>query len=344
MNTTVNDQPPEREPGYDERHFTARHAEMFGVADETVIAPPVVHFDPDRLGVLNAPCGFELDVQGPEEWSTNPARVTCPPCAATLVDGQLADIDVPEVRQAFEPDVAELERQLHHAGAERTNWRDMSDDELEDRLRGSLKAAAEFPELASPVGPAEPPAEHRTVSVEVLTPELLAEAWLTREDGTVGVVLRLDGALCDVDKTDEPWIERPAAVKLIDLLRHAEGVAASVIDPSQAAELLMPGADVLAALAGQPVGSYTAPVPSSYGVVQSGWFVGVETRLGDGSPGHEWLLVEDRRDCPDPRNCVVAGGDARTCAVVTVRGRGVQHIETWRPVYVRIPAATEVAR
>jgi hypothetical protein len=227
---------------------------------------------------------------------------------------------------------------------ERTDWAAMSDDELEGRVRGSLQAAAEFPELAPPVGPA-PAAERRTVGLEVLTDELrkLFDVWGTRGP-LVGIVCRVNGEAVDVPEIQTLWeapYRKPADV-LAKMLTQARSYADG-IEGNAGAELLMPGADVLAALAGQPVGRYTASVPSSYGVVQAGWLVGVETVRG-GVYGLEWLLVEDRSSCSRPAECVVAGGVAKDCAVVTMRGRGVQHLKSWHPVYVRIPADTAVQR
>lgn len=343
---------------------------------------PLIHYDLDTIEE-RAACGYDLGVQGPDGWSTNPALVTCPQCATTLVDGQLAEpkrqfcrkgihTAIPAVTLTFDGGARRLHWCAEHAAdadgyrdssdqadrasavPERTDWAAMSDDELEGRIRSAFYGAAEFPELAPPIGPA-PAAEHRTIGLEVLTDELRALAIrLAHSDireemaaAKVAIVVRRDGEIVAPPDTDAPWLtakhgDEPVYV-LRGLLSEMISGAARLRREGVNAELLMPGADVLAALSGQPVGGYTAAVPSSYGVVQAGWYVGVETRLGDGSEGLEWLLVEDRASCSDP-GCVVADGVAKDCNVVTVRGRGVQHLKTWWPVYVRIPADTEVQR
>jgi hypothetical protein len=212
-------------------------------------------------------------------------------------------------------------------------------------------------ELAPPIGPVPPPAEHRTVSLEVLTDDLrwaenarrrddAFEASKLRVDGElekadllpaaarVGIVLRLDGEAVSVPETDAMWLagfRQPPDV-LEALLRQARHYA----DDHDGAELLMPTPDVLAALAGQPVGGFTATVQSRWGLVQPGWLVLVETMVAD-ERDSVWLLVEDRTECPD-EGCLVAQGSPWSCAVTTVRGQGFQHRNAFHACSVRIPA------
>lgn len=212
--------------------------------------------------------------------------------------------------------------------------------------------------------PAPAPAapERRTVGLEVLTDELrdgenarriadAREASKFRVDGEqekpdllpggarVGIVLRLDGEPVSVPETDAMWLagfrEPPDVLEV--LLRQARFYA----DDHEGAELLMPGPDVLAALAGQPVGNFTAPIQLSYGKVRPGWWV-----LVDGDDGAEprYLPVVSTSDCQDPGCPLVAdGGDQQDCRVIAVGGR-LRHRLSWDAVYVRIPADTELSR
>lgn len=244
---------------------------------ENTVHPPIVHFDTDKIDQLAA-CGYDLDVQGPDSWSTNPARVTCSPCKATL----------------------------------------------------------EAP------APREPAPLRCTISLEVLTPPLRAIANAVRrqdmripDSATVAIVKRLGLEPVAVPEVDAEWRSvwnhEPTDI-LARLLRQARMYA----DAEPDTEVLMPGPDVLAALAGRPVGGYTAAVPSRYDVVQPGWFVLVEVRTAAGEQDFVWLLVEDTRACDD-RECPRPG-----CAILTVRGQGIRHHVGDFPVGVRIPASTAV--
>ncbi|MER7002244.1 hypothetical protein ABT297_04235 [Dactylosporangium sp. NPDC000555] len=195
--------------------------------------------------------------------------------------------------------------------------------------------------------------EQRTVGLEVLTPELreAADAERTAEEpeymqrvgrqllagARVAVVLR-EGAKAAVGVVDTDWSKLRAPLLLARLIQHAKGQADEC-----GAELLMPTPDVLAALAGRPVGRYTATVESRWNVVQPGWLVLVDTLVA-GQADVEWLTVDWRKDCTDPA-CEVATREAwSSCAVVAVRGQGVRHREAYRAIHVRIPADTAVER
>jgi hypothetical protein len=368
MENNVQPTGPEREP------------EPTSWADATA----VVHYNPDRLDELLAPCGISLVELRYGQASTDPALVTCPPCAATLVDGQLAEPEQPaepeqdwyftfgadhthpatgerlgrayvvvngtcdSTREAMfaspfgnrwshqydSPERAGVERfalrqveMPDPAAPERTDWAHMPDDELEGRLRGSLQAAAEFPELAPPpIGPVEPPVERRTVSVEVLTDEVRAASIDVLYGGKVGIVCRADSAVIDVPELDTLWeapYRKPADILSI-LLRQARHYA-----DEGGAELLMPGADVLAALSGQPVGAYTARLLLRADQVARGWIV-----CDWASEGDELLVlaVEDCRDATCP--WTGSGG----CRVVATAAEPV-HLAPYHDVTVRIPAA-----
>lgn len=172
--------------------------------------------------------------------------------------------------------------------------------------------------------------ERRTVGLEVLTPELrkLFDIWGTR-GALVGIVCRVNGEAVDVPEVQTLWeapYRKPADV-LAKMLTQARFYADGGIEGNGNAELLMPTPDVLAALAGQPVGGYTAALNMRYNLLRPGWWVLTE-RPGDDT----WDLVEDRTPCTTP-GCVVD-----TCQVVTVRGRGELHMVGWYPVLARIPA------
>jgi hypothetical protein len=238
----------------------------------------------------------------------------------------------------------------------------VAETDREDEVIVEIRPAAVDPvenpgELAPPIGPVPPPAEHRTVSLEVLTNDLrwaenarrrddAFEASKLRVDGEsvkadllppaaqVGIVLRLDGEAVSVPETDAMWLagfRQPPDV-LAAMLQQARFYA----DDHDGAEMLMPTPDVLATLAGQPVGGWTATVESRWGLVKPGWLVLVETMVAD-ERDSVWLLVEDRVECTRP-DCPVAQGTSWACAVTTIRGRGIQHLNAFNPCSVRIPA------
>jgi hypothetical protein len=409
----------------------------------------VVHYDTDTLDLITA-CGLNiLGLSGGDSYSTDPAAVDCPRCAATLVDGQLADPITPEVYAEHFPERDDRGEPLpavdswvpkqwcqdgwHYAAQQPDGpcpgcgQGDRAADQLLDRERATVwcqdpccagrtvpwpvaldphrmeqraverlaelvdeepgpaecrcrpsdqdpcddcphplayrenTPAAVDPvenpgELAPPIGPVPPPAEHRTVSLEILTDDLrwaenarrrddAFEASKLRVDGElekpvllpaaarVGIVLRVDGEPVLVPETDAQWLSRRQAPDVLAaMLRQARHYA----DDHDGAELLMPTPDVLAALSGQPVGGFTATVPSRWGVVQPDWLVLIDTMAAE-ERDSVWLLVEDRVECTRP-DCTVAQGTSWACAVTTIRGRGVQHLNAFNPCSVRIPA------
>lgn len=234
---------------------------------ENVTPTAPIHFDAGRLDQLAA-CGYDLDRNGPEGWTTDRAKVTCAACVSTLVDEQLA---VPT-----------------------------------------------------------PAPERRTVSLEVLTDELLALAaveyvgtdadLLTR--AKVGIVGRIGGRADAVTDVDRDWHASSGADVLANLIRQAQGRAFNA-----SAELLMPTPDVLAALAGQPdLQPWTAPISVRALQVQVGWLAVDFTREGADD------LVTAVGDCED-ETCPWTGD----CAPISC-GTEPVHFATWQGVTVRIPA------
>jgi hypothetical protein len=177
-----------------------------------------------------------------------------------------------------------------------------------------------------------PQPERRTVGLEVLTPELRAVycAEPIPAEAKVGVVLREHGAAVLIADTELPWTSRDyGGVRTLRglLTEMISGQSRLEREDGRPVELLMPTPDVLAALAGQPVGGYPAAVSMRYNVVRPGWWVLTE------KPGDDtWELVDDRQPCTTP------GCDVDACQVVTVRGRGQLHMVGWYPVLARIPA------
>jgi hypothetical protein len=405
-----------------------------------------VHYDPDRIDRLS-PCNLDLDEVTAAFRSMNPAHVTCALCAATLVDGQLAEPaadtqplpavdswaptawdgpDLSDVQASYEQDyrdhlAAQVEQPRHSAQvgdvftrcgvrvSQVERWTDdpatpvdcepcraalaraferraverlaelvdednvqpLPDTDIRGALADDLRRMGVMPavdpvenpsELAPRIGPVPPPAEHRTVGLEVLTDELRAEenarriadareADRKRDDGevskpyllyaaaTVGIVLRLDGRAVLVPETDATWVahyRQPPDV-LAAMLRQARHYA----DDHDGAELLMPGPDVLAALSGQPVGGFTATVELTYRAVRPTWLVLVDVETAAGERDSVWQEVAATSRCGD-LTCL--GG--QDCRVVASGGKLRHHLQ-WDPVHVRIPAgqpAPEVTR
>lgn len=130
-----------------------------------------------------------------------------------------------------------------------TGEMDVVDGELRGDVGGSDRTEHR-PDCWAAEPAAEATPEHRTVSLEVLTPELRALSADVAEDDRVGIVLRVNGEAVAVAETERDWTWRhgePTKV-LADLLTSMEvhGGHYDMVQPR--AELLMPGADVLAAL------------------------------------------------------------------------------------------------
>ncbi len=233
------------------------------------VTPERIHFDAGRLD-QHAACGYDLDRNGPEGWTTDRAQVTCAECAGKLVDEQLA----------------------------------------------------------------EP--ERRTVSLEVLTAELLrfvsphtyTELLVAT---TVGIVLRVSGEPVAVPETDVDWPRehRQPADVLAQMLQQARFYASDAGD----AELLMPTPDVLAALDDRPDAQLlTAPV----------WVLAMDVKPGHllvgEVDGKEYLeLVVAVEDCEDA-GCI----NGATCVVLSIE-QGVftepSHSNGYSRTEVRIPAS-----
>lgn len=176
----------------------------------------------------------------------------------------------------------------------------------------------------------------RTVTVEVLTPALLAEEEQrrrveAREQGVsfepipanakVAIVARVGGHLGGVWDTDADWMCTRADL-LVAMLRSASDLAAD-----GEAELLMPTPDVLAALDGRPDATYwTAPMGLRADQLRRGMLVDDFTFVGRRE------LVREVTDC-DADDCV--WGDS--CTVVVVDGSEAVHFADWNPFVARIP-------
>lgn len=337
----------------------------------------VVHYDTDTIDIVTA-CGQKLlELSGGDSYSTDPAAVDCPQCTPLLVDGQLAEpartefvhghrCDYETSGECYCPGPGEQPLRCGHlpeVGCECADFDPITPevygeffperDEHGDAYRetappgaivaayDAMKAARTSPDPSADTQPLPAPAapERRTVGLEVLADDLRQTFDVFDIRGTlVGIVCRVNGRAIDVPEIQKLWeapYRKPADI-LAKMLTQARFYADGGIQGQGDAELLMPTPDVLAALAGQPVGSWTATVPSRWGVVQPGWLVLIETMV-DQQRDSVWLLVEDRTECPDP-DCTVAQGSPWSCAVVTIRGRGIQHLNAFHAVSVRIPA------
>jgi hypothetical protein len=311
----------------------------------------VVHHEPHPQA-QDMSCGTDRADLGLDTYSADPAAVDCRPCLDVLAHGEsplASALTTDDVEDMLRESAARLD-----PAPEPVLPRDV--DEFNDHYVPERDLTAPHPYVNSihsdldgycgicGMGETElrhAPAEHRTVGLEVLTDELrqLYDIWGTR--GTlVGIVCRVDDEAIDVPEVQSLWeasYRKPADV-LARMLVQARHYADGGIEGNGGAELLMPGPDVLAALEGKPVGRYTGPVPSSWGVVERGWLAMVDVDLGDRRDVH-WLTVEGRRGC-DRDDCIVG----EYCEVITLTGRGVQHLPSYHPVSVRIPANEERTR
>lgn len=186
--------------------------------------------------------------------------------------------------------------------------------------------------------PVEP--ERRTVSLELATDELrelavrLARSNIREEMAAakVVVVLRFGGQPVAVPDTDVPWATGAAG----DPVKALRGLLSEMIrgknqlerDEGTTVELLMPGADVLAALDGRPDAQLlTAPV----------WVLAMDIEQG-------MLLApldsfELHRVTGPPVACGVADcKEGASCVVVLFEG-GRQHQSGYARTRVRVPAS-----
>jgi hypothetical protein len=185
--------------------------------------------------------------------------------------------------------------------------------------------------------PVEP--ERRTVSLEVLTPALLAEEEGRRrteaaETGVsfepipaaaaVAVVARVDGLLCGVFDDDTGWRCKGPDL-LAALLRSGRDLA----DDGDA-ELLMPTPDVLAALDGKPNDAlWTSEITMRADQLEPGWAI---TNYAAEGAAAVVTAVDDQ--CQD-ETCPWHG----TCIAVTAGGLEPLHVSTWSTFEVRIPVS-----
>lgn len=186
--------------------------------------------------------------------------------------------------------------------------------------------------------------ERRTVSVEVLTDELRALANAEREaeaaqfrrddpdlvpaSACVGVIFRVNGSATGVPYVNTDWSYELPAHGFASLLKQAQGIA-----DQDAAELLMPTPDVLAALDGRPDAQLlTAPVHVLAMDIKAGMLLRSTDDDGDGAETLE--LVTAERDCDDPE-CI----QGATCIVLTVGGHEDPdvHFNGYSRIEVRIP-------
>ena len=126
----------------------------------------------------------------------------------------------------------------------------LSDEELVDRLR----------ESAARIDP--PPADP-------ITAEVYAEHFPERDDAGKPIERRTVGLEVLTDQ-----LRAGENARRLEAARDANPYSLSA--GPDVAELLMPGPDVLAALSGQPFGSYTVVVETRWGLVKFGWYVFVE--------------------------------------------------------------------
>lgn len=255
--------------------------------------PPVqlTHYNPDSLDVLLTACGISLEELRFGEAVTNPAAVTCPTCVEHLGDVQLSDAELAETREA-----------------------------------DALDSADEYVVPGAPVLGPEPAApERRTVGLEVITDEhgVFGEA-------RVAIALRVGGRLVAAPEDDAFWRAQHVGspVDVLSRLLTSAMHLARPLDDEPGAELLMPGADVLAALAGQPdLQAWTAPVKVRADQVQAGWRIcNLATEGVD-------ELVTGVVECED-KTC-----PWNDCYVVLTKATEPIHFADWQDMTVRIPAA-----
>lgn len=207
-------------------------------------AQPDVHLDgPATWEAENLPCGYPFNVVRYGETTSDPAKVTCVGCLATIAKPTV-HLDLGQAD--------ELAKCGYHLGD--NGGEDWTTDPAKVTCAGCAPAV-------------EPQSERRTVSLEVLTDELrqlerarrladTANAYFKHEPldpaALVGVVLRVDGEATAVPDVDTDWLgvgqRRHKVAVLAQLLLQADYWADATTD----AELLMPLPDVLAALDGRP--------------------------------------------------------------------------------------------
>lgn len=201
------------------------------------------------------------------------------------------------------------------------------------RLSSSDPAEVTCAGCGEVAAPAPVEAERRTVSLEVLTAEMLrfvppgtyTELLVAT---TVGIVLRVSGEPVAVPETDVDWPRehRQPADVLAQMLQQARFYASDAGD----GELLMPTPDVLAALSGSTGATFwTGPVPTRADAIEPGWLV-----LGFSGPDTEEPVDAKTSDC-GAETCPWPGD----CTALSIGGSEPIHFADWTTLTVRIPAA-----
>lgn len=189
------------------------------------------------------------------------------------------------------------------------------------------------PNVDPPAAEREPdnvtPEPRRTVSLEVLTDELREFAPGTMWGGAVALVLRVGGQVVGIPEVDTYWSaawRQPADV-LSQMLVSARTFANDAGDDQKPADLLMPGAAVLAALDGRPDAQLlTAPVHVLALDVEAGMLL---ADFGDAL-----LQRVDRVGKCEKPDC----DEGASCVVLTFDG-GEQHQSGYARTRVRIPVS-----
>lgn len=292
----------------------------------------VIHFDAGRLDQYAA-CGYDLD-RNPEGWTTDHAKVTCSACELEITPDEGDEDDLVPAPGCGHPMPPGVDCCVStQAPAEVPVC-------LAASRHGGICGQPAPCDGSRHVEPAPVVDERRTVSLETLTPALLAEEEQrrrveAREQGVsfepipaaakVAVVARVNGLLGGVWDTDADWMATRADL-LVAMLRSASDLAAD-----GEAELLMPTPDVLAALDGRPDAQLlTAPVWVLAMDVTPGMLLAPESA----APQRQ---VTGMPKCTDP-DCVYG-----SCTVFVVDELpGELHQSGYARTRVRIPA--EVTR
>lgn len=308
--------------------------------------PSVTHYT--RPGDPHTWCGISVHDVTVGQLTQVRAQVTDPACVAQLAAAHIFDgartaedeawAARATAEEATEPAIRYGEYGDRQDEFEALSWLSKY-DVIEHCHAVALMSNAAL-ELVEPEPITQPAPERRTVSLEVLTPELRAMLPGTterdreqRDAARVGVVLRVGGRAMVVPDTDAPWQEIHSAhpLKILRGLISEMITGASRLryTEDQPVELLMPTPDVLAALAGTPEATFwSAEVGLRADQVMGGWLI-----VGWASEG-DAALVTAIDECAD-RTCSWHA----CCTVITAGGAEPVHTPDFSDVTVRIPAA-----